>query len=50
MKCYAETDSLEKSIKYANVAASLSVESNGVIDSIPKSDEIVNSLGKEDNN
>ena len=44
LKYYADTNSLEKSIEFANVAASLSVESYGVIESIPKSDEIINHL------
>ena len=47
LKYYADTKSIENSIKFANVAASLSVESYGVIESIPKSDEIINHLWKE---
>ena len=44
LKYYADTNSLANSIEFANVAASLSVESYGVIESIPKSDEIINHL------
>ena len=39
-----QLETYKKSIEFANVAASLSVESYGVIESIPKSDEIINHL------
>jgi ribokinase len=44
MKKYIETSILDEAINYANIAASLSVQSNGVIDSIPSNDEITNHI------
>jgi ribokinase len=44
LKSFAETNNVDKSIHYAVVAASLSVEKEGVVESIPSQQHINNFL------